>query len=251
MAILIASYSRDISYLSWCLKSVEKFATGFTGVTVVVPEDEAKMFKKLTENLKTYQRIQDQSKWQLHAQVQKCMADFYCPNADFVLHMDSDCIFKESVTPKDYLARGKPVMVIKEYSRLQGSPWKAVTERALGFPVAYETMQRHPQVNPIGIYSDMRKHIESVHHQLFEDYVLCGSGGFPFSFSEHNCIGAFALSRPEWRDKYHWIDSAKNPRPKEKVKQFWSLSPIEKPQGTPHDHDTIIPLKICQEVIGQ
>lgn len=250
--ILIASYSKDKEYLLWCLKSIRKFATGFDGVTVVVPWQERQQFADITDQaiIQFYVRIEDQSRWQLHAQVAKCFADRYCPLSNFILHMDSDCIFTEPVTPQDYFVDGKPVMLIEEFSRMPDSPWKAVTERALGMPVQFETMRRHPQLHPLGLYAAMRKRIEEVHKKPFQDYVLGCAGGFPFGFSEHCALGAFALSRPEWADKYHWIDLAKEQAPKEKVKQFWSIGPIDQPQGTPHDKDRLVPLDFCKAVIG-
>lgn len=249
--IFIASYAKDIPYLEWCLKSIEKFATGFSGTTIIVPHDEIAMFKRFTDKstVVTYHRVTERNKWQLQAQAQKCLADVYCKGADFVLHTDSDCIFTEPVTPQDYFVNGKPVMLIEAHNRLPGNPWKQVTEEVLKLPVQYETMRRHPQVNPIGIYSDLRKHIETVHQKDFQNFVLSRRCEFPWGFSEHCAIGAFALSQPQWRDQYHWIDLEKEPAPKEKLRQFWSLSPVDKPQNSPHDHDNIVPLEICRKTI--
>lgn len=250
--ILIASWSRDLEYLKWCLKSIQKFATGFDGITLIVPNQEYELFWKLgvPVDIKTYERVGDSKKWQIQAQCQKCLADQHCPNADFILHMDSDCIFTEPVKPEDYFTEGKPVMLIEAYTRLGYSPWKAVTEAVLKQSVAYETMRRHPQVNPIGVYADLRAHIELTHKTDFESFVLSRKADFPWGFSEHNAIGAFALSDPKWKSQYHWIDAGKNIIPKEKVKQFWSLSAIDQPQGTPHDKDTVTPLQICKKIVG-
>lgn len=251
--ILIASWSRDIFYLQWCIKSIERFARGFSGVTIVVPHCERHLFRDFTgkSTIATYERTVDSKKWQIQAQAQKCMADRYCPEADFILHMDSDCIFTEPVTPEDYFIDGKPVMLIEEFSRLPDSPWKKVTEEVLGEPVQYETMRRHPQVNPASLYRALRGHIEQVHKRTFQDFVLSRKADFPWGFSEHCAIGAFAFNRAAWRHQYHWIDLAKEPAPREKLRQFWSLSAIDKKQSSPHDHDEIVPLEICRQVIGE
>lgn len=252
VAILIVSYIHDLPYLRWNLQSIDKFCSGFSGVTLVVPHDEVSEFASLAAahkcQLRPYARTNDQSRWHLHSQVQKCFADIHCPGADYVLHTDSDCIFDQSVTPEDYFVKGKPYMVIESYSRLKGNPWKEVTEKSLGFPVEYETMRMHPQVNPIRIYPYLRYHIEATHRMRFENYVLSQRGGFPFGFSEHNAIGAFAKQfHPNW---YHWIDVGKEPWPKEKLIQFWSVSPPDKKQASPHGEPDRVPLEVIQKVLA-
>jgi len=156
------------------------------------------------------------------------------------LHTDSDCVFTEPVTPEDYFwiqlmspPIYQPVMLIEEFSRLSGNPWQRPTELALGQTVKFETMRRHPQVNPRGIYADMRGHMEHWHSMPFTKYVMAQKADFPWGFSEHCTIGAFALYSHLWRDKYHWIDVAKDPRPKDKLAQFWSHSQPDKPQDLP------------------
>ena len=239
--IFIVSYLRDKPWLEFNLRSIEKFCKGFAGVTVLVPELEFQAFSdanlhRLTAlTLKTYDRPEPESHWHLRHQVEKCYADVWCPAADFILHTDSDCIFTEPVTPEDYFENGKPVMLHEAYSMLPATiPWKAVTELALGFPVQQETMRRHPQVNPAGVYEAVRSHIAGVHKMDFRDYVMRCKADFPWGFSEHNAIGAFALHDATWRERYHWIDLATQKAPKDKLIQFWSHSPPDKEQEISH-----------------
>lgn len=255
VSIHIASHAKDRDYLFWCLRSIIKFARGFYRVVVTVPAQEIKQFPRNElpgqPLVTTYTRTPDTSRWQLQAQIQKCRADIHCPRADFILHMDSDCIFTDHVRPEDYFIDDKPYMLIESYEHLPAdTPWKAVTEKVLGQPCAWETMRRHPQVNPVAVYSELRQHVESVHHLPFEVWVLTQRGGWPPGFSEHNAIGSFALAHPQLKNEYHWIDVKKDPVPPDRIKQFWSLSPVDQPQGTPHDHDQVVPLKICQDIIG-
>jgi len=237
--ILIVSYSKDKPYLEYCLRSIRKFATGFSGTTVVVPSTEASEFASLVAGfgmtMMTYDRDQNAAKWHLHAQAQKCWADTYCPEADFVLHTDSDCVFTEPVTPEDYFIEAKPVMLMESYARLGDNPWQDVVQRVLKHAVKFEFMRRHPQVNPIGVYSALRQHINRTHGVPFEQYVLAQKPTFPWGFTEHNVIGAFAYYHPDWKDKYHWweVDGSR-PVPHEKLAQFWSLAPIDQEQSLPH-----------------
>lgn len=253
--ILIATCVKDMAYLEYCVRSIHKFCNGFNKLVLVVGADEESHFRKFSEGavIKTYQRPAEPIKYQIAAQAQKCMADIYC-EADFILHMDSDCVFTEPVKPEDYFlfllmypVIPTPIMLYEHYSNLPGNPWKAPTERALGFPVDKELMRRHPQVNPRGVYPAMRSHIEKVHHMAFEQYVLSCKADFPWGFSEHNCIGAFAIASREFNTKYHWWDVSQIPRPKDKLAQFWSHSPPHLPQGLPSGGNGV-PMELFQEL---
>lgn len=252
--ILIVSYANDIPYLRHCLRSIRKFATGFSGVRVVVPRIEAKQFshvKTFDVDYTFYERDPEKSKWHLHAQVQKCFADVHCPKADFILHTDSDCIFTEPVTPDDYFVDGKPVLLIEPYANLKDCPWQEVTQRVIGERIDWETMRRHPQVNPRGLYSDFRRHVARTHQVPFEQWVLSQKATFPWGFSEHNALGAFAWNDPVWHNAYHWIDVSKEGHPpsSKKLTQFWSLSPPDKPQSTPWGKQCI-PEQIINEILA-
>lgn len=236
VSILIVSWLQDRQWLDYCLRSIAKFASGFHETVVLVPEQEHASFVAqlpLPNGVRwaTYPRTTEKAKWHLHHQVMKCHADLWCPDADFVLHTDSDCVFSEPVAPEDYFIVGKPVMLMEEYKRLVDNPWQIPTQNTLKRLVRYEFMRRHPQVNPVGVYRALRDHVRDLHHQPFDAYVLSRKADFPWGFSEHNVIGAFAWSA--FHDAYHWIDVAKHKRPADKLVQFWSHSPPDKEQNMP------------------
>lgn len=238
-SILIVSYLKDRLYLELNLRSIEKFAKDFKEVVVLVPQEEYKSFADLPSKypitLVYYFRNCPQAQWHLMHQLQKCRADSWCPECDFVLHTDSDCMFTETVYPTDYFEHGKPVMLYESYSKLpSGSPWRAVTSAVLKRPVDHEFMRRHPQVNPVGIYSALRDRIEELHGMGFDEFVMSRKPDFPWGFTEHNIIGAFAFNHTEWQHRYHWHDVSVDGTPKEKLIQFWSHSPIDKPQEISH-----------------
>jgi hypothetical protein len=153
--------------------------------------------------------------------VQKCFADKWCPKSDFVLHLDSDCVFKEAVTPSEYFVDGKPVLLIESFDRLPGNHWKATTDIAMKIDARYETMRRHPALHYPGVYPALRRHIEAAQMMGFRDYLLTLKPDFPWGFSEFVALGQIALM-PEWRGRYHFIDVAKDGHPHNKVHQFWS-----------------------------
>lgn len=229
-------------------------ASGFYETVVLVPEDEAAQFKaaiKFTLGLRlaTYKRVPDKIRWHIHHQLMKCRADQICPEADFVLHDDSDCIFKNPVTPEDYFVGGKPVLLMEAYTRMKNVPWQKVTEDILKHPVTYEFMRRHPQVNPIGVYADVRSRVESLHRMPFDHFILSRKPDYVWGVSEHNLLGAFAFYDSFWRNRYHWIDLAKEKAPEPKLIQFWSHSPPDKPQDTPNGM-RCVPLDIINSILG-
>jgi hypothetical protein len=254
--ILVVSYLKDKPWLVHCLNSIRKFARGFGPTTLLVPAKEVGSFVELTRDfattefhLMTYPRVKSSRLWHLDHQRMKCRSDEVCPNADFVLHTDSDCVFTEPVTPEDYFVGANPVMWMESYERLGNAvPWQPVVERALGCTVTHEFMRHHPQVNPRGVYADVRNHIESVHHMPFDQYVLSQKADFPWGFEEFDTIGAFAYHSPKWRGKYHWIDLGEMPRPKEKLVQMWSHGSMDDPRTIINNVDTRTPNQLFKEL---
>lgn len=251
--IFIVSYSKDIEYLRYNLQSIQKFSTGFSGVTMLVPTHERHLFAELASRfsvkLKHYQVHADPTKWHLGHQIEKCRGDVWCNEADFILFSDSDCIFTEPVTPEDYFIDGKPVLVVEEYSRLQNVPWQATVEAALKLRPRFLTMCRHPFVGPPELLRDVRTMVEQANKVSFEDYVFSRKSNFPWGFSEFSTIGAVAMMG-KWHDKFHIIDLAKEPRPHDKLTQFWSHSPPGTAQHLPSVGGMAVPKEIIEKALA-
>lgn len=234
--ILIVSHAPDFHWLSFCLRSIAKYATGFGETVVVIPEKDQTQFKMMAAGVGKNDRIT--LPYTLHTYQEpppplghlghliiKCHADIYS-QADFICHVDSDCVFTEPVTPDDYFVDGKPVLLIEEFEHVKDKNalwWQTQTERALGMGCAYLGMCRHPSVHHRFIYKALRDRIEHVHRIPFEEYVLKQKPTRLPGFSEFCALSAFALS--EQYDQYHWIDITNAPekRPKDKLKQHWSF----------------------------
>lgn len=240
VSVLVVSYLKDIEFLRYCLMSYVKFASGFSGITVAVPREGAAPLKKLCSEYGAECYVFDEAvgKGHLHQNAIKCMADEIIPDADYILHTDSDCCFIEPVTPLDYFVDGKPVLLYQPYESLATEPgeqnkhfWREPTERALGFPVANEFMVRHPAVHDVRTYREMRKTVYVNHNQGFLNYVLNQKKTFPYGFCEFNTLGAYAFANhPE---RYHWIDVSKEPRPRDHIIDFWSHGGLDKPVDRP------------------
>lgn len=252
--IIIFSYTNDLPYLEYCLRSIEKFATGFSGVTIVVDSRDVSDFdyisKRHSVKLLSYDGPSDRNKGHIFHQGEKCCADQYVPpDTDLVLFTDSDCIWTAPVTPETYLENGLPILLIERYDSISGCPWQKPTEEIIGRPVDYETMRRHPAVHWVEMFKDLREEVERVQNMEFRKFIMTRKPDFPWGLSEFNLMGSFVL-QGEWTGKYHLIDltgGKPHPESSQRLMQFWSHSPIDKEQGTPWGHK-IVPLDYCKKI---
>lgn len=239
------TFGRDLEWTRYSLESIRKYATGFSGIQIVVPTWDLDKFKQF-ERYSTPECpvvisrfLEYPGRGFVHHLAMKCYADVFSPEADYILHMDPDCLFTEKVTPEDYFVDGKPVLLIEPYAVLKkkeaGSAewnrgnWQETTEYALRFTCTHETMCRHPAVHHKWVYKGVREYIEGVHKAPFVDFVVRQKNGYPQGFGEFNTIGAFVLKFH--KDDYHLIDredkgEANDPKPK--LAQLWSHGGVNK-----------------------
>lgn len=231
--ILIVSYAKDYPWLKYSLKSTLKYAKGFHAITVVVPRKSEAQFAHLCEAYDVRLQLFDEAedKGRTHQQIIKCLADQYVTTeAEYIFHMDSDCIWHTPSTPGNYFHDGKPIYVIRPYDSLYDAEkqvnsdcyqWKAVAEKALGFEIKQYTMCRHPTVFPRWLYPEFRNWIECQQKAPFTEWVLAQHKPFPDGFAEFPTIGAFAYEF--YHQEFHWVDCAKEPDAQpDRMKNFWS-----------------------------
>ena len=225
--LFIVSHAPDFRWLSFCLRSIFKFAKGFGDVVVVIPKKDEKeyMMQGLPAvNLQTYEEPAPPLGHLGHLCV-KCHAEAYS-QGEYFCHLDSDCVFTEPVTPDSYFHKGKPVLLKRLYAKLEGEAkaqvwWQEQTERALGIPCPWLTMCRHPSIYHRDLYGEMRAWISIEHNCSFEDYVLKQKPTRLPGFSEFCALGAFALANNP--NAYHWFDVTHTPYPHNPLKQYWSF----------------------------
>ena len=212
--IFIRSYSKDFPWLFYALKSIQRYASGFRDVIVVIPDTDdlpgltvEKVFK-----------VKDTMSGYMQQQSTKMHADEFS-DADAFLYMDSDCVFTEPVTPETFLTDGKPnwlhtpwEVVGEDAKRAWGEPM----EKCIGEAPSSEFMRRHPQLIPRWALQEFRGFVSQKHGVSLEYYIKSQPAG---RFSEFNCIGFYLwLHHPE---KIHWINTEEF-LPPSVLKQFWS-----------------------------
>jgi hypothetical protein len=153
----------------------------------------------------------------LGQQVTKLYADTYT-DADFIIHVDSDCIFRRTCSPSDLCKGGRPELLVTPCSQFPGrAPWQIATERFLRSKMSYDFMRRQPLMYPRWIYGELRQYARDLHKQELADYVMAQP---PLGFSEFNALGAFAYSF--YRSAFHWVETDEIAFDERFCRIFWS-----------------------------
>lgn len=236
-SILIKSFPKDFGWLSYCLKSIHKFASGFSEVVVIIPDDSdlpltAERLVKVKEPGPLATSIYDHGAGYAFQQVVKMNADKYT-TSDFVLHIDSDTIFTRTVSPSDFmmneisgvLSELKPMWLMTPFKDILptdknlGAHVEAM-RRFSGIDPEFEYMRRMGQVIPRWAYACFREFCLTKHGQTFEQYAM--ASGFR-GISEFNLMGHF-LHR-EYSNFIHFHDTRFG-IPESVVMQSWSWDGI-------------------------
>lgn len=226
--ILCLTHGKDMALLqAGLLPSIERFATGFQAVRVVVPDHERMLFANALPGwvkLGSYPEVRGKGMVQHEGEI--CRADHWCNEADAVLHMDADTMFVSPVSPASYFHEGKPILWRERFERFRLSHqnrygWKAAVLAACGIDPEWETMCRHPAVHLRRTYGLTRAAVEQHTGKAFMEYVLSCRNEYPQTFAEFPALGAVAIAlTPE---QYHFINIESDvPNPCEHVIQFWS-----------------------------
>ncbi len=218
--IVIRSYQRDLDWLECCLRSIERYCTGFRDVVVVVP-DRCRAWlerRSIPAGVRTA-LCPDYRVDYLGQQVTKLHADLLT-DADHICHVDSDCIFTRPTSPADLFEDGRPRVRMAAYDDLDPHlPWQETTERFLGRPMPYEFMRRPPYTFPRWLYPALRDHAVKAHRMDVSEYVLAQ----PLrGFSEFNALAGYAYWRH--RDSFEWCT---DPDPDPPCRVYWSWGGLD------------------------
>ena len=239
--ILVVSCARHYPWLRYCLRSIVRFASGFRQVKILVPVEDCAALSPLLDEVPLDGptiRVMPYEDWPgkgflRHEYAIMCADDF--SEADFICHIDSDCMFTEPVTPEDYFVNGKPILVHASYHWLVTEQqanlgmWQVAVERAVGWLPTQETMRRHPAVHYRKTYQKTRECIEAHTGMSCAAYVRAGVNDFPQSVAEFPTLGAVAWKF--FHEDYHWLDQEKGEWPYSKLTQWWSHQSPELPQS--------------------
>lgn len=216
-AIVIRSYFRDFRWLRYCLQGIHRFARGFAAVIVIMPRSSLERLPWQPvgeEHILASEEFEDDY---LGQQVTKLYAD-QLTDADYICHLDSDCVLRRPVAPVDLLVEGKVCIPFTPYAQLPFErPWQRVTEKFLLHSVEHSFMRRLPLVYPRWLYPELRRCSTRLHGQELKDYILSQPPG---GFSEFNILGAYAFYYHY--ETFTWQPVAPDAPNEQFCKWYWS-----------------------------
>lgn len=185
--IFIRTYSKDLPWLQYALKSIHKFCRGFRNIIIVIPKSQLHFIEGFNLTKEKIFTCPDYKDDYLGQQITKLHADEYT-DADYVFYGDSDTLVTQPITPKIFTRDGKPLILKTSYDKVGDAiMWKDVTEKAIGCSVDFEFMRRHPFCYHTSTLKALRAHVKEKHGIELEDYIQKQP-----RFSEFNTVGAFA-----------------------------------------------------------
>ena len=219
-AIFIRSYRKDFEWLAYCLRSIQKYCTGFSEIIIAVPQGDAHLLAHLTEE--TVIPVYDGQPGYLCQQSDKLHADFHT-RADYILHVDSDSVFTTPTAPNDFLdpVRGIPIwryVPIGSASKQEIQAWLHVMVKALQQWPENEWMRQAAVLIPRWAYKAFRDHMEKLHEMPLVAYIMNQPGN---QFTEYNCMGMFLWNH--FRSEIAWRNDKIEPTyDVNRIRQFWS-----------------------------
>jgi hypothetical protein len=263
MTIFIVTFARDFAYLRLFLKSLQKFASGFEELVILVPVPdwhELDLIMRDAGPLPCSFRTLGADEWpgkgMMWHEAQIMLGNEWCPGAKLIAHTDSDTIFTRPCTPDDFKSGGKPLLRYESFKTIGARhhgvmEWQRVTELCLPIPVPNETMRNHMAVHIPETYIKARQLIEEKTKQPWAEYVRGCKNDFPNGFCEFVTLGTVAMHF--FPDRYALSDAGKQTNPDFcplPIGQFWSHRPPDQMQEIWWDGvgQKIVPVNKCREL---
>ncbi len=220
------TYHKDAARLDYLLRSIDRFAEGFEGITVACPADSHDAIAPVVEKFPFARLVlcNRSDNDFIGQQVTKLTADRYAPY-DIISHIDSDCILNKTVSPADLMLNGKPILYMVPYSYFYehniNMPWQTVTSGFARRQVDYEFMRQFPMSYPRELYADLGSWISSAHGYEIDVLSEHVQGDY---FSEFNLLGAFSFYHSS---QYHSFVNCLEVAPRSYAEQFCLFSSRE------------------------
>lgn len=227
----------DLDWLRYALRSIRKHCTGFQGITIVHPRHENEMFKPLVDQFDVRLHGFDEMKGKgfIDHMIQMASADQIVPaGTRYVLHTDSDGIFKMPVTPEDYFWEDKPYHIVRSWESLTEkdpndpnrkcvsdcAQWQGPTDYQLGFKTQIYGMCMNVGAFPMEFYKAYRDHIAWKHGKSFEQFMREGEAVHPATRMDWTAMVGYAYHK--MRDKFTWFTVESRKYPADRKQSFWS-----------------------------
>jgi hypothetical protein len=233
--IFIRSYQKEFALLEYSLISALKYVTGFRKIILCVREKDYQPLIRFLQIKNFYLSNKEKIKivkslnYPDHLdycgqQISKLNSDYFT-DAEYILYVDSDCVFYESFDiQKEMLDENqKIILLIEKWENLPDNfhVWKTFLEK-VGLSSPYEFMRRFPFLYPSSILKKVRDYIVNRYSMNFQNACLTIYNNRTDNFSEFNLLGAYAyLHDPE---KYCFLfqnDSSSNNVPLKQIQNYY------------------------------
>ena len=208
-SIVIITYDKDLEFLKYSLKSIDKFCRFYNEVVVVIDQhgNDCLQTQKYLESIGQKYFINNDAKHvpigYVRQQHMKYFMEEYLDDSDYVCSVDSDNIFYANNKPCCFFKNGLPIIGMQKWSDMPNESFKQCTNETLGFNSDYNFMRRMPLIYPLWLFKEVRDYIEAKHGQSFLSYFKTLK-----HTSEYNILGAYAYRFH--RDSFYWVDVINN-----------------------------------------
>lgn len=210
--IFIRTYKNDLEWLKYCLKSINKFVTGYHKIIVCIPEDQVELLNDF--NLENIIACPVYKNDYIGQQISKLLS-YKNTDAEFILFIDSDTHFNKPVNISEYFKLEKPIVFETPWKFVGDAVcWRDSTERILKISIETEKMRRLPIVYRASTL------------KAIDEIFNCESFSNFDKLSEFNVMGSYAHEYE--RDNYYFWDTIENPNlPESKSTQEWSWGGLD------------------------
>ncbi|SFJ80358.1 hypothetical protein SAMN02799642_05558 [Methylobacterium brachiatum] len=222
-SLLIRTYADDAQRLEFLLRSVDKYCKGLNEYVVVCRECCRGSIAPIVERHSQFKLsiCPDYGFDYIGQQITKLRSYLYT-SSDFVIHVDSDCIFVRPFDISAYFFNEIPILYHREYDyfyqRKIEMPWQYITSKFMCRQVDYEFMALFPLVYPRSLYIDLEEWFSATHGFGYEGIEQRLK--LRHEFSEFNLLGAFSYYRPNHAGRYHLHLNWGEFNPSHYVKQY-------------------------------
>lgn len=233
----ISSYRGDFPWLQFCLRSLHNFSEGFLPPVISVSLEDAETARFIVQKcypgaevvihpLPPPHTAAVQGFGMMRAMNSMMHADVFCPKADNIFLVGSDCLATRPFRGEDYVGkRGEPVVLMNSYEEIKrvhpdALPWRDGTAQILGFTPPCEYMRRLPSVFAAHTFFETRKYIADLHGKSFVSYWFDGYAAGQRGQSEANLLGAIAHRFTPNRYTFQLMDGVE--QPPNAMLQMWS-----------------------------
>lgn len=216
--IVIRTYSKDIEWLNYALRSIHKYVTGYRHIIVAIPYEEVHLLRHLTAEKVV--GVADLDDGYLGQQLTKMQA-WKLTNADAILFWDSDVVATRPINVRtEYFQCDRIIRYKTRYTSME-CPWQPIAARSVGFTPEWEYMRRMPLTYWRSTLENCERFMVDLHGCSLEYYMTTQPHR---QFSEFNTLGAFSEAHEQ--NGYVFVDTEAVHMPENKVFQGWSWGGI-------------------------